>query len=90
MQLALGFGEAGREASAVARRSLQAGFERAARSYADGWHDYLGDLRRPRSVAGMENSLRNAALWGADAVLFVASLPERAAVPEMQLLPSRL
>ena len=40
----------------MARRSLRTGFERAARSYADGWHDYLGDLRRPRSVAGMETA----------------------------------
>ncbi len=56
MQLALGFGEAGGEASAVARRSLRGGFERAARSYADGWHDYLEELKRPRSVAGMETT----------------------------------
>jgi glucoamylase len=54
LQLALGFGPDGGEASSVARRALRGGFERAARSYADGWHDYLGDLRRPRSVAGME------------------------------------
>jgi glucoamylase len=53
MQLALGFGEAGGAAAAVARRSLREGFERAARSYADGWHDYLSDLERPRSVARM-------------------------------------
>jgi glucoamylase len=56
LQLALGFGSNGDAASAVARRALRATFERAARSYADGWHEYLGGLRRPRSVAGMETT----------------------------------
>jgi glucoamylase len=56
LTLALGFGDSGREASAVTRRSLHGGFERAVRSYEDGWHDYLRDLKRPRSVAGMETT----------------------------------
>jgi glucoamylase len=56
LRLALGFGDTGGAAEATARRSLRDGFHHAARAYAHGWRDYLGELRRPRSVAGMETT----------------------------------
>jgi glucoamylase len=56
LRLALGFGGSAGAASEVARRSLRAAFEQAARSYAAGWHDYLGELDRPRSVKGLETT----------------------------------
>ena len=52
MTLAIGFGRNAGGAAATADASLARGFRRAARSYHDGWRDYLRSLKRPpRSVA---------------------------------------
>ena len=52
LQLALGFGETSSAALATARASLKRGFAHVAGAYADGWHRYLGSLkRRPASAA---------------------------------------
>jgi glucoamylase len=51
MTLALGFGADRDEAVATARASLERGFAGAARAYARGWHDYVGELKpRPASA----------------------------------------
>jgi glucoamylase len=42
MTLALGFASKPDAAAGVAAASLRGGFERAARRYAAGWHEYLG------------------------------------------------
>ncbi|WP_224248516.1 glucan 1,4-alpha-glucosidase [Hyalangium gracile] len=42
--LALGFGPSADEAREAAKGSLRAGFEQVARSYAQGWHTWLGSL----------------------------------------------
>jgi glucoamylase len=52
MTLVLGFGPTPDAAAHTAAGALTGGFKTAAKSYAAGWHDYLGRLRRPRSVAG--------------------------------------
>ena len=51
MTLALGFGADRREAIDTARASLERGFERAARAYDEGWHEYIDGLKpRPASA----------------------------------------
>jgi len=50
--LALGFGTTASDASRTAADALGRDFDRAARRYAAGWHDYLRGLPRPRSAAG--------------------------------------
>ncbi len=51
MTLALGFGADRGEAVDTARASLGRGFDSAARAYAGGWHDYVGELKpRPASA----------------------------------------
>lgn len=52
--LALGFGPTGSAAAGTAASALKAGFATARAGYAAGWHDYLGTLQRPGSVAGLE------------------------------------
>ncbi len=52
MTLALGFGAAPGDAARTSAASLRDGFPALAARYAGGWHDYLGALGRPRSVAG--------------------------------------
>ncbi|HZA51631.1 MAG TPA: glycoside hydrolase family 15 protein [Myxococcaceae bacterium] len=51
MTLAIGFGRRMEEASRDAFESLKAGFDQAAREYAETWHRYLETLQTPRSVA---------------------------------------
>ena len=48
--LALGFGADRDEALATARSTLRQGFTATAKSYADGWRDYLEGLRSPAAV----------------------------------------
>jgi glucoamylase len=48
--LALGFGAQREEALATARSTLRQGFAPTAKSYADGWRDYLRGLRFPTAV----------------------------------------
>ena len=48
--LALGFGADRDEALATARSTLRQGFSATAKSYADGWRDYLEGLRSPAAV----------------------------------------
>jgi glucoamylase len=48
--LALGFGAQREEALATARSTLRQGFAPTAKSYADGWQDYLRGLRFPTAV----------------------------------------
>jgi glucoamylase len=51
LQLALGFGQTSAAALGTARASLQRGFGRVAGAYAEGWHRYLGSLKRePKSA----------------------------------------
>jgi glucoamylase len=52
LTLALGFGASAGAAARTAAASLRDGFAPVAARYARGWHDYLGALPRPRSVAG--------------------------------------
>jgi glucoamylase len=52
--LALGFGATTSAALSAATRSLAGGYASAARAYASGWHGYLADKVRPKSVAGHE------------------------------------
>ena len=54
MTLALGFAADAQGALAAARGSLRTGYDAADRRYRAGWREYLGGLRRPRSVAGHE------------------------------------
>jgi glucoamylase len=56
LTLALGFGGSHDAAVGAARGALPSGFAAAAQRYADGWHDYLGRLERPRSAAGLETT----------------------------------
>ncbi len=56
LTLALGFGASPDAAARTAARALRSGFERSARRYARGWHEYLGELERPRSVRGLETT----------------------------------
>ncbi|HEX5900671.1 MAG TPA: glycoside hydrolase family 15 protein [Solirubrobacteraceae bacterium] len=51
LQLALGFGANAGTALSTARASLQRGFARVAGAYADGWHRYLGSLKREPASA---------------------------------------
>jgi glucoamylase len=51
LQLALGFGDTSAAALGTARASLKRGFARAASAYADGWHRYLGSLKREPASA---------------------------------------
>ena len=53
LTLAIGFGADADTAQRTAGASLRGGFGGAAKRYAQGWHDYLGRLRRPRSAAGI-------------------------------------
>ncbi len=50
--LALGFGADRDEALATARSTLRQGFSATAKSYADGWRDYLQWFRSPAAVGG--------------------------------------
>jgi glucoamylase len=50
--LALGFGAHRNEALATARSTLRQGFSATAKSYADGWRNYLQGLRSPTAVRG--------------------------------------
>ena len=50
LTLALGFGANPGAAVKTSAASLRDGFDAIAARYARGWHDYLGALRRPRSV----------------------------------------
>jgi glucoamylase len=50
--LALGFGADRDEALATARSTLRQGFSATAKSYADGWRDYLQGFRSPAAVGG--------------------------------------
>ncbi len=52
--LALGFGTSSPAARSAANASLASGYETAERAYRSGWHGYLSDRSRPRSVAGHE------------------------------------
>ncbi len=55
--LALGFGSDAAAARQAAAGSLRAGFEKAGRSYADGWHGYADGLRRaPQSTSGLTDA----------------------------------
>jgi glucoamylase len=57
MTLALGFGAAPRAAQRTAARSLGSGFAATARSYAEGWRDYLRSLEPvPDSAAGVRRA----------------------------------
>jgi glucoamylase len=53
LTLALGFASKPSGAAHTARAALRAGFARAARRYAAGWHRYLDGLPRPRSAASI-------------------------------------
>jgi glucoamylase len=50
--VALGFGAHRDEALATARSTLRQGFSPIAKSYADGWRNYLRGLRSPAAVRG--------------------------------------
>jgi glucoamylase len=50
--LALGFGAHRNEALATARATLRQGFSATAKSYADGWRNYLQGLHSPAAVRG--------------------------------------
>jgi glucoamylase len=54
LTLALGFAAQPDQAASTAAAALQTGFEKAARDYAAGWHDYLDGLERPRSAASIK------------------------------------
>jgi glucoamylase len=51
LQLALGFGATSSAALTTARTSLKRGFWRVAGAYAEGWHRYLGSLKREPNSA---------------------------------------
>jgi glucoamylase len=53
MTLALGFASSADAAARTTASALRGGFERAARRYATGWHEYLDGLRRPRAASGI-------------------------------------
>jgi glucoamylase len=55
LTLSLGFAAQPDAAAETARAALRAGFDKAAGRYADGWHRYLGGLRRPRSADGIKD-----------------------------------
>jgi L-ribulose-5-phosphate 3-epimerase len=69
------------EAAEVREASAKAGLRIHSVMNADHWRFPLSSSDRgvvDRSVAGMETSLRNAALWGADAVLLVPAVVDPA------------
>jgi glucoamylase len=53
MTLAVAFDKTPSGAERTAAASLRTPFDAVAARYAQGWHDYLGKLRRPRSAAGI-------------------------------------
>ena len=57
LTLALGFGGAEPAAATAARASLGAGFPRVAGRFAEGWHEYLAELRRPPASARRHRTL---------------------------------
>jgi len=68
------------EAREIHEAAKRAGLRIHSVMNADHWRFPLSSADRgavDRSVAGMENSLRNAALWGADAVLLVPAVVDR-------------
>jgi len=68
------------EAREIHQAATRAGLRIHSVMNADHWRFPLSSVDRgavDRSVAGMENSLRNAALWGADAVLLVPAVVDR-------------
>ncbi|HXH06017.1 MAG TPA: sugar phosphate isomerase/epimerase family protein, partial [Vicinamibacterales bacterium] len=69
------------EAERIAEAARQAGLRIHSVMNADHWRYPLSSADRAvvdRSVAGMETSLRNAKLWGADAVLLVPAVVDAA------------
>ena len=54
LTLSLGFGPTGASAVSTANASLARGFAATASAYQSGWHDYLGTINTPKSVAGHE------------------------------------
>ncbi|HXI27772.1 MAG TPA: sugar phosphate isomerase/epimerase family protein [Vicinamibacterales bacterium] len=68
------------EAREIHQAATRAGLRIHSVMNADHWQFPLSSVDHgavDRSVAGMENSLRNAALWGADAVLLVPAVVDR-------------
>src|SRR5262249_27675262 len=69
-----------REAEAIKAASAETGLRIHSVMNMEHWRNPLSSADRTqvdRSVAGMETSLRNAKLWGADAVLLVPAVVDR-------------
>ena len=81
LTLAIGFGPDAGAAERTAGASLRGGFDRAAQGYTNGWHDYLGKLRRPRSAAGI------APLYDAS-VMTLAATEDKTYRPALIVSPS--